>query len=72
MTETFQDEQKESTAATKIEHALRLAAMKFQILDSLPINAQPMVDIGVLGAGVPLLNLAQTILINAGKHRPKR
>src|SRR6266487_4405636 len=38
MTELFQDEQKESTSATEVEHAFRLRAMEFQILHPFAID----------------------------------
>jgi hypothetical protein len=46
--------------------------MQFQILDSLAINAQPLFDIGVFGAGVTVLNFDKPILINPGENRTER
>ena len=71
MTEPFQDEQEKSTAAAEIEDALGRRAMQFQILHSLTINAQPLIDIGIFCAGVTFLDFGEPVLINAGEDRTK-
>src|SRR4029077_14160919 len=71
MTEPFQDEQKKAAAAPKIEHAQGSRAMKFQVLDSLTINAQPLIDIGIFLSAVPFLDFGEPVLIKAGENRPQ-
>ena len=71
MTEPFQDEQEKSTAAAEIKDAPGWRAVQFQILDSLTINAQPLIDIGIFLAGVPFLNFSEPILIEAVENRTK-
>ena len=68
MTEPFQDEQKKAAAAPKIEHAQGSRAMQFQILDSLTINAQPLIDIGIFLAGVTFLDFGEPVLIKASEN----
>ena len=71
MTEPFQDEQKKSAAAAEIEHAPGRSAMQFQILDSLAIDAQPLIDIGIFLASVTFLDFGEPILIKARENRTK-
>ena len=71
MIESLQDEQKKSATAAEVEDVLWRCAMQFQILDSFAIYPEPMIDIGVFRASVALRNFAQTILIDAGEHRPE-
>ena len=71
MTNSFQNEQEKSAAAAEIENAPRRRAMQFQILDSLAVNAQPLIDIGIFLAGVTFLNFSEPILIEAVENRAK-
>jgi hypothetical protein len=46
--------------------------VQFQILDAFTIDPQPLVDVGVLRPLIAFLNFAQPILVDPGKHWPKR
>jgi hypothetical protein len=45
--------------------------MQFQILDSLAINAQPLIRIGIFLTRVTFLDFREPILIKAGENRSK-
>ena len=45
--------------------------MQLQVLDSLTIHAQPMIDVSILFTGVTFLNLSEPVLIDAGENWPK-
>ena len=45
--------------------------MQLQVLDSLTIHAQPMIDVAILFTGVTFLNFAESVLIDAGENWPK-
>jgi len=72
MIEPFQNEQKKAAAAAEIEDPQRRAAMKFQILDPLAIDPQPLIDVGIFSAGVMFLDFDEPVLIDADEDRPKR
>ncbi len=42
--------------------------MEFQVLDSLSVYPQPVTDVGVLFAGMALLDFLDAILIDPGQH----
>src|SRR5215472_13435952 len=77
MTEVLQDEQKESAAATQVEHAFGRRAMEIQILHTFTIQSQPRLDVCVLGVAcrgirMLLLNFARAFRIDLRQHRLKR
>ena len=45
--------------------------MQFQILDSLAIDPQPLIDIGIFLAGVTFFDFGEPNLIEAGENRTK-
>jgi hypothetical protein len=75
MTKPFQNEQKKAAAAAEIKDTLWRAAMKFQILDALAIDPQPVIDIRIFciaRTGITFFNLTKTTLINTRENGPKR
>ena len=74
MIEPFQDEQEKAATAAEIEDPFWRDAMKFQILNPLAIDPQPLIDIGVFCVArisVAILNFEEPILVDPGEHRPK-
>jgi len=76
MTKPFEDEQEKSASTTEIKHAFWRRSMELQILHAFSIQSQPGLDVCILGvshrqAGIALLNLAQTFLIDLCPHRPQ-